>query len=109
MSKCPGCGAEVATPFVFNLEGCSKMACPNCKARLGVGPLRSLPLTIIVLSLVSGSSLHLLGHTAGVRLAGVAFVLSIGNALFMLWEFAHPRLRLRKRPKPDPETVLNLH
>jgi len=109
MSKCPSCAVEVATPFVFNLAAWSDMACPNCKARLGMRRLRSLPLTMIVLSLVSFSSLHLLGHTAAVRLAGVAFVLSIGNALFMLWEYTHPGLIVRKRPEPHPETVLNLH
>jgi DNA-directed RNA polymerase subunit RPC12/RpoP len=38
MAKCPSCDHEVATPFFYDLPGWSRLACPQCNARLELKP-----------------------------------------------------------------------
>ena len=101
MAKCPACTQDVSTPSILDLEGWSRLACPNCGARLEVKAPRSLAFAPLV------GSLPVLGMQ-GHAFATVAIVLMLAVNVIILLDFMHPELRLRKR-LPQPEIPLNIN
>ncbi len=103
MAKCPACDHDVRTPYFFNLEGWSHLACPHCKARLEMKPR---PVGALFLPIfVACSWLARLGHT----FAFIAEVLLVAATVtLILLLIVHPQVRLRKTAPPKPEIRLNI-
>ena len=103
MAKCPACGHDVRTPFFYDLDGWSHLACTHCKARLEMKP-RLVGVWFFVV-LISLTGLARLGHIFAV----VAEVLMVSAGVTgVLLLVVHPQVRLRKRPLPKPEIRLNI-
>jgi hypothetical protein len=102
MAKCPACNHDVRTPFFFNLDGWSHLACTQCKARLEMKPPRSFLLAPLMAPLFV---LARQGHAFEV----LAFVYLTVTVLLVLWESFHPKVRLRQKPRPQPEIRLNIN
>jgi DNA-directed RNA polymerase subunit RPC12/RpoP len=103
MATCPACDHDVRTPYFFNLEGWSHLACPHCKARLEMKPRPVGPWLLPIL--VACSWLGRSGHT----FALIAEVLLVAATLtLILLLIVRPQVRLRKRPLPKPEIRLNI-
>jgi hypothetical protein len=103
MAKCPACDHNVRTPFFFNLDGWSHLACTHCKARLEMKPR---PVSYFFLPVfLSLSSLSRLGH----KFALIAEVLLVATTvLFVLLLIVRPQVRLRKRALPEPSIRLKI-
>ena len=101
MAKCPACGHDVRTPFFCNLDGWSRLACPQCKARLEMKPPRSFVLGPLM------APLFVLARQGRV-FEIIAFVFSFITIFLIFLEILHPKLRLRTKPLPKPEVRLNL-
>jgi DNA-directed RNA polymerase subunit RPC12/RpoP len=101
MAKCPACDHDVRTPYFFNVEGLSRLACPQCKARLEMKPR---PVGALFLPIfVACSWLSRLGHTFIAEGLLVA-----ATSILILPLIVRPQVRLRKRPLPKPEIRLNI-
>ncbi len=102
MAKCPSCGHEVATPFFCDLQGWSRLTCPQCKARLELKPrpvaVLLFPIWLILLWLGR------LGHSFAV-LASVLLVSA--TVILVLLLIVRPQLRPRK-PLPKPAIRLDI-
>jgi DNA-directed RNA polymerase subunit RPC12/RpoP len=102
MAKCPSCGHEVATPFFYNLEGWSRLACAQCNARLELKPrpiaILFFPILLILIWLGR------LGH-GFVVLANVLLVAATVTLVLLL--IFRPQLRPRK-PLPKPAIRLDI-
>jgi hypothetical protein len=101
MAACPACDHEVRTPFFLNLESWSHFACPQCKARLEMKPPRSAAFGPVMVSLFV---LARRGRVFEV----VAFVFAFLTISFLLFESIRPKLRLRKKPLPQPTIRLDI-
>ncbi|MBZ5532674.1 MAG: hypothetical protein LAO20_14675 [Acidobacteriia bacterium] len=110
-SRCPRCDHQVSTPVTYDWSAWSKLACPNCKARLERTRSRA---SWLILPLVLSSTTF--GFLAGwLRplpfMAGVFFGLLIagyvGAIILLIWDWRRPRLLVRKK-LPQPEIRLNL-
>ena len=103
MAKCPACGHDVRTPFFYDLDGRSHLACTHCKARLEMKPrIVGVWFFLIMLCLMR---LARLGNIFAV----VAEVLMISAGVTgVLLLVVRPQVRLRKRPLPKPEIRLNI-
>jgi hypothetical protein len=102
MAKCPACAHGVGTPFFFNLDGWTHLACPQCKVRLEMKPPRSFLLAPLM------APLFVLARQ-GRALEVLAFVYGAVTIVLVLWESFHPKLRLRNKPRPQPEVRLNIN
>src|SRR5260370_7058989 len=97
MAKCPAYDQDVRTPYFFNLEGWSHLACTHCKARLEMKPC---PVAAWFLPIfVAFSWLCRLGHT----FAFIAQGLLVAATLILIrLLIVTPPLMLRKKPLPQP-------
>ncbi len=95
MAKCPVCDHDVATPFFYNLEAWSQLACPQCKARLEMKPPRSGALAILM-----GPAIVLARQGRVFEVLAVVFL--VVTALLVLLESMRPRVRLRLKRLPKP-------
>ena len=103
MAKCPAYDQDVRTPYFFNLEGWSHLACTHCKARLEMKPC---PVAAWFLPIfVACSWLGRLGHTFAFIAEGL---LVAATLILILLLIVRPQVRLRKRPLPKPEIRLNI-
>jgi len=103
MAKCPACDHDVRTPFFFNLDGWSHLACTHCKTKLEMKPH---PVSFFFLPvLLSLSWLSRLGR----KFAFLAEALLVATAVsFVLLLIVRPQVRLRQRALPKPEIRLNI-
>lgn len=101
MAECPACRHDVRTPFFLNLEGWSHLACPQCKGRLEMKPPRSAVLGPLI------PPLFVLARK-GPGFEVVAFGFMFVTIFLLLLESFRPKLRLRKRPLPEPAIRLNI-
>src|SRR4029077_16770154 len=101
MAKCPACDHEVRTPFFLNLEGWSHLACPQCKARLEMKPPRSAAFGPVM------APLFVLAQRGRV-FEVIAFAFAFIPIFVRLFESTRPKLRLRKKPLPQPAIRLNI-
>lgn len=103
MAKCPACGHDLRTPFFYDLDGWSHLACIHCKARLEMKPrLVGVWFFVVLLCL---TWLARLGHIFAI-VAEVLMVYAGVTAVLLL--VVRPQVRLRKRPLPKPEISLNI-
>jgi len=102
MAKCPACDYDVRTPFFLNLDGWSRLTCPQCKARLKMKPPRSVVLGPLLAPLFV---LARRGHVFAV----IAFVFMFATIFLLLLESIRPKVRLRKKPLPKPDIRLNIN
>jgi hypothetical protein len=102
MAKCPACGHDVRTPCFMNLDGWAHLSCPGCKARLEMTPPRSMVFGPLIAPLFV---LARQGRVFGVVAFGFMFVV----IFFLLLESLRPKVRLRKKPLPEPSIRLNIN
>lgn len=102
MAKCPACDHEVRTPFFLNMDAWRLLVCPHCKARLEMKPFRSFVLGPLV------APLFVLARQRPV-FEVIAFVYMFATILLLLVEGARPKVRLRKRPLPEPNIRLDIN
>jgi len=103
MAKCPGCGHDVSTPSVFNLQGWSQLTCPHCTAKLEMKPRTVSFLFLAVLFFTSW--LGRLGH----KFAVIADVLLVSATVAMVLALiVRPPVRLRRKALPKPEIRLDI-
>ena len=101
MAKCPACSHDVRTPFFYNLDGWSHLACPQCKARLEMIPPRSFLLGPLV------APLFVLARQGRV-FEIIAYAFAFVTFALILVESFRAKVRLRTKPLPKPEIRLNL-
>jgi len=101
MAKCPACGLDVRTPFFMNLDGWAHLSCPGCKARLEMKPPRSIVLGPLI------APLFVLARQ-GRAFEVFAFAFMFVVISLLLLESLRPKVRLRKRPLPEPAIRLNI-
>lgn len=102
MPKCPACDHDVRAPFVFNLDGWSHLACTQCNTRLEMKPPRSAFFAPLM------APLFVLARQGRV-FEVIAFLFMFGTFLLLLLECLHPKVQLRKKPVPKPDTRLNIN
>src|SRR5260370_18630449 len=104
MAKCPAYDQDVRTPYFFNLEGWSHLACTHCKARLEMKPC---PVAAWFLPIfVACSWLGRLGHTFAFIAEGL---LVAATLILILLLIVRPPLRSRTQPLPKPEIPPTLY
>jgi hypothetical protein len=103
MAKCPACDHEVRTPYFFNLEGWSHLACAHCKARLEMKP-RPVGAWLLPI-LVACSWLGRRGHAFALILEVLLVAATVTLILLLI---VRPQVRPRKRALPKPEIRLNI-
>src|SRR5258708_12876679 len=103
MAKCPAYDQDVRTPYFFNLEGWSHLACTHCKARLEMKPC---PVAAWFLPIfVAFSWLGRLGHT----FAFIAEGLLLAPTLILIpLLIVPPQVTLPKKPPPNPHIPPNI-
>jgi hypothetical protein len=101
MAKCPACNRNVRTPFFLNMGARRHLICPHCQARLEMKPPRSIVLGPLIAPLFV---LARQGHGFEV----IAFVFMFIAISLLLLESLRPKVQLRKKPPPKPETRLNI-
>lgn len=101
-AQCPACGHDVRTPFFLNLGGWAHLGCPRCKARLEMKPPRSFVFGPLI------APLFVLARQGRV-FEVIAFVYASATIFVMLLESAHPKVRLRRKTKPQPEIRLKIN
>jgi DNA-directed RNA polymerase subunit RPC12/RpoP len=102
MAKCPSCGHEIATPFFYDLQGWSRLTCPQCKARLELKPRPVAILFFPILLILTW--LGRLGHV----FAAIAIVLLVSATVtLVVLLIVRPQVRLRK-PLPKPVIRLDI-
>jgi hypothetical protein len=101
MAKWPACKHDVATPFFLNLDAWTHLVCPDCKTRLEMKPPRSFALGPLM------APLFVLARQ-GRLFEVIAFVYMFATIFLVLLESSRPKLRLRKRPLPEPAIRLNI-
>ena len=101
MAKCPACSHDVRTPFFYNLDGWSHLACPQCKTRLEMIPPRSFLLGPLI------APLFVLARQGRV-FEIIAYAFTFVTFALILVESFRPKVRLRTKPLPEPEIRLNL-
>ena len=101
MAKCPACGHAVRPPFFMNLDGWAHLKCPQCQARLKMQPPRSALFGPLIAPLFV---LARQGRVFEVIAFGFMFVV----IFLLLLECLRPKVRLRKRPLPEPSIRLNI-
>ena len=101
MAKCPACGHAVRTPFFMNLDGWAHLKCPQCQARLEMRPPRSALFGPVI------APLFVLARQGRV-FEVIAFVFTFVIIFLLLLECLRPKVRLRKRPLPEPSIRLNI-
>jgi hypothetical protein len=102
MAKCPACGHDVRTPFFMNLDGWAHLSCPGCKARLEMKPPRSLVFGPLI------APLFVLARRGRV-FEVFAFAFMFGVIFLLVLESLRPKVRLRKKPLPEPSIRLNIN
>jgi DNA-directed RNA polymerase subunit RPC12/RpoP len=102
MAKCPSCSHEIATPLFYDLQGWSRLNCPQCKARLELKPRPAAALFFPILLILSW--LGRLGH----HFAVIAIVLLVAaTVILVVLLIVRPQLHLRK-PLPKPAIRLDI-
>ena len=101
MAKCPNCQQNVSTPFFVKLDAWRHLVCPNCKTRLEMKPSRSALMAPLI------GPLFVLARQ-GKSFEVIAFAYALATIFLLLWESAHPKLQIRKRPLPEPEIRLKI-
>ena len=101
MAKCPACGHDVRTPFFMNLEGWAHLSCPGCKARLEMKPPRYAVFGPLI------APLFVLARQ-GRAFEVLAFAFMFAVIFLLLLESLRPKVRLRKKPLPEPSIRLNI-
>ena len=101
MAKCPACNHDVRTPFFLNMDAWRHLVCPHCQARLEMKPPRSFVLGPLIAPLFV---LARQGRTFEI----IAFTFMFATIFLLLLESAHPKVRLRKKPLPEPSIRLNI-
>jgi hypothetical protein len=102
MTTCPVCKRSLSAPSVLNLSGWRNLVCPHCKSRLEMKPPRSFLLGILV------APLFVLAHFGRTQ-AIIAFVYLFVTIFLLLFESLRPKVRLRKKPLPEPSIRLNIN
>ena len=101
MAKCLACNHDVHAPFFLNLDGWSHLTCTQCKARLEMKPPRSLVLAPLM------APLFVLARRGRV-FEVMAFAFMFATIFLVLLECIRLKVRLRKKPLPEPEIRLNI-
>lgn len=101
MAMCPVCAGYVRTPLFLNLDGWRHLVCPQCKTRLEMKP----PLAALFAPLMA--PLFVLARQ-GPLYEVIAFAYMFATFLLLLVECIRPKVQLRKKPLPQPETLLDL-
>lgn len=102
MAKCPACGHDVRTPFFMNLDAWAHLSCPECKARLEMKPPRSFVFGPLI------APLFVLARQGRV-FEVFAFAFMFVVIFFLVLESLRPKVRLRKKPLPEPSIRLNIN
>src|SRR5690349_8397947 len=100
MSACPSCGQKIATPSLFNLQGCAEFVCPHSKALWEAKAPRSTMLAVMMTFLFGLGREGRIFEVAAVVFAVVVFTTFLIEAM-------HPQLRFKK-PRPEPSIRLNI-
>lgn len=101
MAKCPACDHDVRAPFFLNLEGWSHLTCKQCKARLEMKTPRAFAFAPLM------APLFVLARQGRV-FEVIAFAFMFATIFFVLLECIRPKVRLRKKPLPEPAIRLNI-
>src|SRR5260370_31272742 len=101
MATCPACNQDVPTPFFLNMDAWRHLVCPHCKARLEMKPPRSFVLAPLM------APLFVLARQGRI-LEVIAFVYMFATIFLLLMESARLKVRLRKKPLPEPTIRLNI-
>lgn len=101
-ARCPACGHDVPTPFFLNLDAWTHLGCPQCKVRLEMKPPRSFVFGPLI------APLFVLARQGRV-FEVIAFICAFATILLLLLECAHPKVRLRRKTKPQPEIRLKIN
>jgi len=101
MAKCPACNHDVRTPFFLNMDAWRHLVCLHCKARLEMKPPRSFVLGPLM------APLFVLARQGRVYEV-IAFVYMFVTIFLLLLESARPKVRLRKKPLPEPSIRLSI-
>jgi len=101
MAKCPACNHDVRTPFFLNMDAWRHLVCLHCKARLEMKPPRSFVLGPLM------APLFVLARQGRVYEV-IAFVYMLVTIFLLLLESARPKVRLRKKPLPEPSIRLSI-
>jgi hypothetical protein len=102
MATCPACAHDIQTPFFFNLDAWTHLACPQCKARLEMKAPRSFLMAPLMAPLFVVAQQRRAFEV-------LAFSYSAVTMILVLWESFHPKLRLRQKPRPQPEVQLKIN
>jgi DNA-directed RNA polymerase subunit RPC12/RpoP len=101
MAKCPSCNHKVRTPFFMNLQGWAEFACPACGSRLEMVPPRAVAWVILI------APLFVLARQGRIyEVIAIAFSLAV--ILIFVLECVYPKVRLRRKARPEPEIKLNI-
>ena len=102
MATCPACERDVRTPFFLDLDGWAHLTCAHCKARLEMkGPRAALGGPIM-------APLFLLARRGRV-FEVIAYAFMSATIFLLIVECIRPKVRLRKKPLPEPEIRLNIN
>jgi hypothetical protein len=101
MATCPACSRDAATPFFLNVDAWRHLFCPHCKARLEMKPPRYAVLAPLM------APLFVLARQRRV-FEFVAWIFMFATIFLVLLESLRPKVRLRKKPLPDPTIRLNI-
>ena len=102
MATCPACDHNVGTPFFLHLDGWAHLTCAQCKARLEMKPPRAAFLGPIM------APLFVLVRQGRV-FEVIAYAFMFATIFLLLMECIRPKVRLRKKPLPEPEIRLNIN
>ena len=103
MAKCPACDHDLRTPFFYNLDGWSHLACTHCKARLEMKPrpvaVWFFPILVCLMWLAR------LGHIFAVVAEMLIVTAGVTGMLLLV---VRPQVQLRKTALPKPAIRLNI-
>src|SRR5712671_1619129 len=98
MAKCPSCAHDVHSPFFFDLDAWTHLACTQGKSRLEMKAPRSFLMAPLM------APLFVLARQ-GRAFEILAFAYSAVTIILVFWESFHPKVQLR----PQPEVRLNIN
>src|SRR5258706_14178592 len=101
MAKCPSCAHDVHSPFFFDLDAWTHLACPQCKARLEMKAPRSFLMAPLM------SHLFVLA-LKGPTFENLDFAYSAVTIILVFCASFNPNVKLRQKPCLQTDVRLNM-